>query len=142
MSSSNPVMEFLSTNWGRFPYLIVYIVGLVLALVFWRRNARASLLSLIAFILFLLSSILDVVFTWFVVRSGFNSEFESRGMVLGVGHFLLTLLGITAWVLILIALFCRRSQEPTWAPDEPERYGRRYPASDRPSGSPGEDIQR
>jgi hypothetical protein len=142
MSAGNPVMEFLSMNGMRLPYLIVYIVGLVMALTTWQRNPKASLFGTIAFVLFILGSMLDAVFTWFLFRSSFGSDLENRSMILGIGHFFFTLLGIAAWVLILCALFGRRRPERTWPPNEPEDYGRRHPESDRPSGPPREDIRR
>ena len=139
--SANSPLEFLFTNATRAPFLIVYIVGLVMALVLWRRHPRVSLLSAIAFAMLLVSTILNGVYMWYVLRSDSAPEL-SRGTLLAVGNFAFTLLNVGAWILILIALFCRRQREPGWDRDESEPYGRRFPEPDRPTGPPREDFRR
>jgi hypothetical protein len=134
--------ESFSIYASRLPYLGVYIIGLVLSLAFWRNHPRASLLSLIAFVLFIVASIVDGLFTW-LVYSPVNDSYEAnRTIARGVGQFLVALLHVAAWLLILIALFGRRSQAPTWRQEEQEPYDRPYPESGRPSGPPREDIRR
>ena len=147
MTASNPVIEFLSMNGTRLPLVLVYIVGIVFASATWRRHPRASLLSLIAFVIFLVDALLSGAFTWLVLRGGLfeGGNFEQRGMILNVGNGFFTLLNVVAWILLLIALFGRRPQEPAWNRDNSDRPHRPFAepaAPPRRSGPPSEEIQK
>ncbi|HBI41562.1 MAG TPA: hypothetical protein DDY78_01735 [Planctomycetales bacterium] len=139
MSSNFPAFEFLMVNAARIPLFIVYIVGFVLALTTWRRHPRASLLSLIAFVLFFLAYLLAAGLNWYVLsmHSGM-----AAGLWLTAGNFVFTVIIVVAWGLILFALFARRPGQPDWSADERERYPRQYPERDVPSGPPSQDIRK
>src|SRR5262245_34342870 len=116
--SSSPVLDFLTTNAWRLPYLLVWLVGAVLALVFWRRHPLASGLSLAAFVVLLVDMVLAAAFFWFVNR---NPDFApaDRGRMFAVGNACFSLICAGARVLLLTALFARRPQ-----PAPPPRYER------------------
>jgi hypothetical protein len=138
MSSNFSYLEFLMFNATRLPLLLVYIVGFVLALTTWRRHPRASLLSLIAFVLFFLAQILNAGLIWYVLvlRS------VAVSLWLGAGDIVITAISVLAWGLILFALFARRPSQLDWSADERERYPRQDLERDPPPGPPSQDIRK
>jgi hypothetical protein len=138
MSPNFPSLEFLMVNAARIPLFIVYIVGFVLALTTWRRHPRASLLSLIAFVLFFLAQILNAGLIWYVLvlRS------VAVSLWLGAGDIVITAISVLAWGLILFALFARRPSQLDWSADERERYPRQDLERDPPPGPPSQDIRK
>ncbi len=58
---------FLRLAWTQFlpqlPIYLVWLIGLLLALVNWRRHPRPSLLAFIAFVLFLVSAMTGTLLT-------------------------------------------------------------------------------
>jgi hypothetical protein len=146
MAPGNPVTGFLAMNWTRFPSLIIIAVGIALAVVTWRRHPQASLLSLIAFVVFLLDAVLSGVLDWYVFDSGlYGGALEQWAVTISVGNGFFTILNTLAWIPLLIALFGRRAQAPAWAQDDPDRFRRLFAepaAPPRRSGPPSEDIQR
>jgi len=138
-------MGFLSMLGTRVLLALVYSVGIVLAAVTWRRHPRASLLSLIAFVVFLLNVLLGGVFNWFTMREEFLESFEQREMLIRAGNGCLALINVAAWVLLLIALFARRPAGPAWDADDPDPRRRPFAqpvVPPRREGPPREDIQR
>jgi hypothetical protein len=137
LSSNFPSFEFLMLNGPRLPFFIVYIVGFVLALMTWRRHPRASLLSLIAFVLFFSAEVLDAGLLWYVV-------FKRSGRVdwLFTGSIVTRAISLIAWTLILFALFARRPWQPDRSTDERDRFPRQFPERDAPPGPPSQDIRK
>jgi hypothetical protein len=146
MTASNPVVGFLATLVPWLPGLIIYIVGLMFALVTWRRHPRASLLSLIAFVMFIVNALLQSAF-WYMLYGGLlvGEDFGRRNQVIGIGGGFFSVLNIMAWIFVLIALFARRPQEPDGNTDDPYRFRRPFAepaAPSRRSGPPSEDIRK
>lgn len=89
------------------PLLLVYIVGIVLSIVFWRKHPQLSMLTLIAFSIFAFSSLcngLGQIYVTSSIRSGDLrvTDVSTFYLIWGI---LQTVAGIAAWVLLLIALF-------------------------------------
>jgi len=139
MSSSSTHIEFLMVNWPRLPFFLVYIVGIVLALTTWQRHPRASLLSVIAFVLLFLANALAVGSTWYLIfmRSGMGV-----GLWLSAANIVITTIIVVAWGLILFALFARRPWQPDRSAGERERYPRQDPERDAPAGPSSQDIRK
>lgn len=137
----SPITEFVLLNATRLPMLIVCIVGMVMALATKRRHPTASLLSLIAFVIFLTDSILNAAFVWYVVRGDFNARFGRAGLLL-IGNVVFTGMNLTGWILILIALFARRPRPTAWPRGEPEQYAAPNPEHNRPTPPMSENIQK
>lgn len=105
---------------GMLPLYIVWLVGLVLSLVHWKKNPKLSLLTLIATAGFLVSSPL---FTYLGTR--LSLRMHERGWSaaqLGTWHGILSvthsLVSAGLWVLLLVALFdsaIRQAQAPATA---------------------------
>jgi hypothetical protein len=137
--------EFLTMTATTKPLLIVYVVGLVLALTTWRRHPRASLLSLIGFLMLFLVDVLASYWDWFVLSrpqdpgpmGGFGV-----GVALLLGNYVHTAISFLAWGLLLFALFARRPWQPDRSAGERERYPRQFPEGDAPPGPPSQDIRK
>jgi hypothetical protein len=140
MSSNSTPIEFLMVNWYRLVFSLVYVIGIVLALTTWRRHPRASLLSLIAFVLFFLANFLAAGLYWYVLimRPGMTST----GLWLTAGNIVVTAIIVLGWILILFALFARRPWQPDRSAGERERYPRQYPERDAPAGPSSQDIRK
>ncbi|MCI0457059.1 MAG: hypothetical protein L0Z62_08775 [Gemmataceae bacterium] len=67
---TSPVLElFLQQLIGSLPALIIYLGGLILALVFWSRQPRASLLLLLGLGLLLVNSLAgSCLWSWLIVH--------------------------------------------------------------------------
>ena len=92
---------------GMFPLFIVWLVGLVLSLVYWKKNPKVSLLTLISTAGFLVTS---PVFTYLNTRMplimqerGLSAtQLGARYAILGITH---SLVSAGLWVLLLVAIF-------------------------------------
>ena len=92
------------------PFLLVYLVGIVLSCVFWKRHRAVSVLSLIAFLLLLGSQTAGIATQLWEMRA--RSEGSSSadiGRVLGTVGIFRVVVGTVAWALLLTALFGWRS---------------------------------
>ena len=65
---STSTYDFLAMNIWRTPFLLIFLVGAILALVTWRKHPLASLLSFLAFTLFILDSLLSAGFFWYMLH--------------------------------------------------------------------------
>lgn len=96
------------------PVFLVWIAGIVLALVTWRRHTRVSLLVVIALVIFILESLVGgFVNTWLPLnfRSQFGTNVSQIGWVLTAWSCVRSILSAIAWGLILAAIFAWR-QDP------------------------------
>ncbi len=92
------------------PVLMVWLVGIVLALVRWRQHPRASLLALIAFL-----GLAGTAAANTYVNAAFPLILRSAGLLAlplatagALRTMLQNLVSVVWWVLLLIALFARR----------------------------------
>ncbi len=104
---------------GQTPVLLVYLLGPILALVFWRRCPVSSLLTLVASVLLLLLAVIQAFATQYLiirarVELGWSSEEMSRVLsaVALVGN-VLRALGLG---LLLAAVFLGRRAAPRAGP--------------------------
>src|SRR5579885_1223685 len=130
---SSPVLDFFQSNGWRVPLLLVYVVGIVLAAITWRRHPLASALSLAGFGLLLISNAASAVLFGSALRQTGGADRET---LLTVGNAVFTLVSVGGWVLILIALFARR---PLPAP-APRFEKLQMPDEGRPVGGPPPDT--
>jgi hypothetical protein len=113
---------FLRLAWTQFlpqlPVYLVWLIGLFLALVRWRRHPVPSLLALIAFILFLVSSMAGTLLTVWVMSQMGNRDIDRAWMssLIALGRIAV---GTVAWILLLLALFgWRTPPQPRHRPRE------------------------
>lgn len=97
------------------PMVLVYLVGIVLAVVFWRRYPKASLFALIAFALGLVDTIggtfLSLSIPYIMVRGGGYAGTHTMGNVFMTMAYVRGLVHVVMWALILIAIFGPRGEE-------------------------------
>jgi hypothetical protein len=88
------------------PFLLVFVVGIILAIVRWSVHPRVSLMALVAFGLLLLSAIAKMGYMFWLIggqESGL-SFYNSRAIMTWI-NLSVSLLELIGWVLLLFALF-------------------------------------
>jgi hypothetical protein len=89
------------------PIVLVWLIGIILAIVFWNQHPRVSLLSLIALIglmiLTLVGTFLNVWLPMNLDKSGWTVT--QMGIRLGIFGFISSLLSAGFWGLLLAAIF-------------------------------------
>lgn len=92
------------------PQYLVWLTGMVLALVFWRKHQRVSLLALLGFALLLIVSLVGTYLGSYLPISlraqGMTTPQISR--TIGFASLAVGLAAAAAWVLLVVALFIGR----------------------------------
>jgi hypothetical protein len=122
MAESSSDLTWLWMAWSFFlpqlPFYLVWLIGMLLALLRWHRHPTASLLALLAFILFLTSSMVGTLLSVWVTSQMGNPDINRAWMysLITLGR---TVAGTVAWILLLLALFgWRTSLQPRPRPRE------------------------
>lgn len=92
------------------PLLIALVVGLVMAIIRWKKHPRASLLTVIATAiasLVVLFSVITNSFLYFLCYELFDMDFMAFSIISKVLSALFNLLMAGSWVLVLIAIFSK-----------------------------------
>ena len=122
----------LSDNWlemyllSRIPYipvLIVIIVGMVLALVYWRRYPLPCLLTLIATSIMLINRMLDFLIYYLLYSTNFSIWRFGTWLTIAIGVGF-SMVNAAAFGLLLVAVFVgRKGAQPAnkYLPVEPSR---------------------
>ncbi len=96
------------------PVYLVWIAGLIIAVVTWRRHSRASLLAAIGIGMFFIQALLgNILSPWLqqtLARQGVSVR-TMRLVLLGRG-LLTSLVMMVAWGLLLAAIFLPRTSDP------------------------------
>jgi heme A synthase len=110
MSPIGPIGPVLSNILVQIPVYLAWIVGLILAVVTWRKHPRASLLTLIGLGMFFVQAVLGNVLSPWLQRAMMRRDVPIRTMQLVlVGRGLITsLVMMIAWTLLLGAIFLPR----------------------------------
>jgi len=136
-SSSSAAMSLLTQSAYICPLLMVFLVGIVLALARWQRHPAASGFALSGFIVLLSNAVLMLVIQVFVVdnmsrRGGTNAQL---GTILSVVNMARILINVIGYSLLIVAVFIGRSARPRRTepelPDGPSKAPSVVPA-DRP----------
>lgn len=95
------------------PFLLVFVVGILLAIVRWSVHPRVSLMALMAFGLLLLSSIAKMGYMfWLIGGQESGLTFYNARAIMTWINLSVMLLELIGWVLLMIALFgWRQSSE-------------------------------
>jgi len=123
MAESSSDLTWLWMAWSYFlpqlPFYLVWLVGMLLALVRWRRHPTVSLLALLAFILFLTASMVGTFLSVWALVLQRDSTDVNRAWTLSLITLGRTVAGTVAWILLLLALFgWRTSLQPRHRPRE------------------------
>lgn len=92
---------------GQAPVLLAYLVGVILALVFWQRSPVPALLTLIAMVLFLMTTLVQSVLVHYLVRVSADSGM-TLGWMLSANAVIGSVLRAMAVGLMLAAVFTGR----------------------------------
>jgi hypothetical protein len=108
----NAVMLTISSLLIQFPLLLVWLVGIILSLFFWRQYPRASLFTLIAIALLFIEQIITTFLSMWLPLTLSNAGWGSGrlGMLLsmiGAGG---SIIQAIAWGLLLGAIFGWRKE--------------------------------
>ena len=106
------LQSLLPTILLQIPALLVILVGVILALVFWRRNAKVSLLVIVALVLSFIvrvGSTLQSVLLPTLINKGWN--LQRIGWLAGCLGIVWSLLGAVALGLMLGAVFGWRKRD-------------------------------
>lgn len=97
------------------PILIIQLIGIGLAVFFWKRQPRTSLLVIIALTLFLFQGVIIATINsslpvWFIQNNTPTSQIGAIYLGLNVTT---TCLNSLAWILLIAALFLQRPSQET-----------------------------
>lgn len=94
------------------PVFIVWLVGIVLAVVYWRWHPKVSLLAFIALAAFLVTSLFGSALSmWLPIGLQRRGWALARvGMIVTVVGFIRSLVSATLWGLLIAAIFGWRSE--------------------------------
>jgi hypothetical protein len=102
----------ISGFWLHAPLILIWLVGIIVAIVTWRKHPPVSILTILALLLFLFNVVAGETFIQQVIF-----QFHARGLparmvttLLTLTAVLRTVISITAWVMILAAVFIRRGR--------------------------------
>ena len=108
MQNSN-WLTFLTTLVWAVPYLMIYVIGIVLALVFWSRHPTASLQCVIAFLMLLGSTfVASGMQFWLIQAHERGTSGQQIGTIMGIASLFHVIIHLIAWTLLLVAMFRRR----------------------------------
>jgi hypothetical protein len=88
------------------PFLLVFVVGIILAILRWSAHPRVSFMALVAFGLLLLSSIVRMGYLFWLIggqESGLTS-YNAHALMTWI-NLSMTGLELIGWVLLMMALF-------------------------------------
>ncbi len=115
MNNFGPIFmhTFLPNLALQLPVLLVLGVGIVIAIVRWKKAPRASLLTLIGMVIIGFVTILSVVVNSFLYHYLIQlyMDFRIRDTIFKVLGGIFNLLTAGGWVLVLIAIFGKRKSE-------------------------------
>ena len=108
---------------AQLPFYLVWLVGLILAIVFWKKQPKASLLAVLGlagiFILNVLSIYINTFLSMDLYKSGMTAAEVGRAMALRTIVF--NILGAGFWGMIISSIFVDRKRTPEM-PQIPNRF--------------------
>jgi hypothetical protein len=107
MDTNGVIFSTVSSCLPQLPLLLVWLVGIVLAVTRWQRHPKVSLLALIALVLALLETILNGFLSmWIPVMFTEQGMTPAQiGTAFAVWRFIASIMGAVVWGLVLVAIF-------------------------------------
>ena len=109
------ILPILSSLLVELPVTLVLLVGIVLSLVHWRRHPAVSVMSLIAFLGFIIVNIINTSLNIWIPLSFQERDLSSSqiGIFFAVKNIITSFVIALLWILVMISIFIRRKkQEP------------------------------
>jgi hypothetical protein len=95
------------------PLYLLWMVGIILALVRWQRHPKVSILAGLAFLILIVNGMASTMtMAWLpgYLQSAQNYSAEQLAQVLSVVRVFFNLISAVAWSLILVAIFGERNR--------------------------------
>jgi len=101
------LMLFLTQAIWQLPFYIVWITGMILAAVYWRKHRWVSLTTLIGLAIFFVFSVLGISLSTYVQSLSYTGEMPmaQMGIIYTVSGIIVTAADTAAWILVLVAIF-------------------------------------
>lgn len=95
------------------PFLLVLVVGIVLSIVRWSVHPKVSMLSLLAFVMMLLSFIARMSYLFWLIggQDSGMAGYQTRSVLTWI-NLSMSLFDLVGWALLLVALFGWRQPTP------------------------------
>ncbi len=105
------------------PFYLVWLVGIILAIVFWKKHPKASLLATIGLAGILILNIISVYTTTFLSMDLYKQGMSTAniGLAMGIRTIVFNILGAGCWGLIITSIFVGRKQAAVM-PQIPNRF--------------------
>ena len=114
MVANTEWMDFLLYLGAQIPLFLVIIVGMVLAIIYWRRAPQACLFALLGFTLYLVASILNAMLNYLYPDLLFDAfdamDLGNDRMLFFYSDLFFALLRGIAFVFIFIGVYSGRGQ--------------------------------
>lgn len=108
------VVALMIMSMSLVPFVVIYVIGALLSLSRWRSFPSAARLSFLAFVGFLFRVVVAVARNWLTLqRSELGWDPETFARNIGIVGAFDQLVGVVAWILLLIA-FYRRYEPPAF----------------------------
>ncbi len=107
-----PFFPNLGVYFIQLPIFIAWLIGMMLAVINWRRYPRVSLLTFLALILFIVLALASpVINTWLplLLHAQFGTPFRQGTAIGAFIGFIESAIRAIAWLLLFIAIFSWRS---------------------------------
>src|SRR5262249_5252904 len=116
----NTFLFFLTQLVGQAPMLLAYVVGGILALVFWRRCPLPAKLTLLGLMLLLITALVQSFLISYFIQAQVNLDWSHQtvGLLMSVTGLVGSLIRAAAFSLILIAVFIGRKTAQVSGPLE------------------------
>lgn len=121
MDESFLVTQFLTQLLPQLPLYLVWIVGAILAIITWGRNPLASLLTVLAVLIFFLGSCGGTLASTFVLGRMYDLHAEARASIFSFIALLRALIAAVAYGLLFAAVFVGRKRQTAHASPEWDR---------------------
>jgi len=92
------------------PLFLVWLVGFILAIITWKKHAKASLLTMIAMVIFTINQVISTLLSFLPVylHNMSGMKISTIGTITLIANIVLIVFATVAWILLILALFLRR----------------------------------
>ncbi|MCB0214298.1 MAG: hypothetical protein KDJ52_33475 [Anaerolineae bacterium] len=107
------IIATLTSFASQLPVILVWLAGFIMAIVFWRRHPRVSLLTVIAMVGFFINTLVGTYISlWLPRMQPQGWSMEQIGMAFAVSGFIRAFISAILWGLLLVAVFGWRGKSP------------------------------